>query len=574
MVERIYELIRKGEVVLFCGAGMSLAAGYPNGNDLAKQIYNSLTPFEKTQISEHLSLIDLTEAYINLKLNKRQPLVELLKTVFDKEPYSIETHQKLRKIPHIKTIITTNYDTLFERTYGNDAVVIRNDADVAYLPSTKTHIFKIHGDLTFPDSIIISKSDYTRYFDSDQKPLVWTVVKERLATKIVLFIGYNLDDMNINSIFTKIMEQLGSNARECFLLAPHLSQTKILKLAQRGIHYIDDTADNFLEGLLKNIQEHINDDLKNGWIDAETFRKVFQVHQLNPKLTTKGDKFVVSGIEPSNKQIKGTISFSVDKSNKELIERINNLFRNGHLTELELDENNTTNLSVYFNDIRFPGNGGDKMVFSPAPVASGEIDFLFGNGKEFERIKVEIFKSGDNAVFVIHLKTAKLRVTIPFQDLFDISHFSSNVQYNHGSEYGRPSDEIETFEFIQALGESGAVTIIGPKLGRYQIMLPKVEKMINEADNYLFYLKSLKTIERYFQVKFDKIGEINDSTYDTLTNMLTLADNGELKTIYKDHFSIHTIEPNQRQQIIARLTESKDNQLGSIGAECEIITFH
>ena len=114
--ERIFELIRKEEAALFVGAGMSLYAGYPSGAKLAEILFNSLTTDLQNQLEFSTNLPKLAEDIYYLKGGNKNYLIETLKNEFQKEPTSIETHQLLAKIPQIKTIITTNYDTLFETT--------------------------------------------------------------------------------------------------------------------------------------------------------------------------------------------------------------------------------------------------------------------------------------------------------------------------------------------------------------------------------------------------------------------------------------------------------------------------
>ena len=117
--ERIFELIRKEETILFVGAGMSLYAGYPSGAGLAKIMYDNLTNDLQKDIEFTANLPKLAEDIYYLKGGNKNYLIENLKKEFQKEPTSSETHQLLSKIPQIKTIITTNYDTLFETTNKN-----------------------------------------------------------------------------------------------------------------------------------------------------------------------------------------------------------------------------------------------------------------------------------------------------------------------------------------------------------------------------------------------------------------------------------------------------------------------
>ena len=46
-MEEIYKLIREESVALFCGAGLSIKAGYPSGAKLAESLYSNLIDDEK-----------------------------------------------------------------------------------------------------------------------------------------------------------------------------------------------------------------------------------------------------------------------------------------------------------------------------------------------------------------------------------------------------------------------------------------------------------------------------------------------------------------------------------------------
>lgn len=574
MFDRIYELIRKGEVVLFCGAGMSIEAGYPSGWALAQTIFNSLTEAERSQINGELTLPDLSEAYIDLKLGKRNSLVQILKQEFSKEPKSLTLHESLMHAPQIKTIITTNYDTLFEKAYGEHAVVIRQNEDVPYMPTDKVQIIKIHGDLSLPDSVLISKSDYTRYFDTQKQELVWTLVKEKLATKNVLFAGYSLEDVNIESIITKITQQLGGNTREMFLLAPDLPELKVQSLSRKGVHYLNGKAGDFFKGLQQNIREHINADLTKGWVDAETFRKVLQLNKLNPKLRAVKEGYHVSGVEGIDRQVAGSVSFTIDQANKELIEKVQGLFKNGDLSEVVLDESNTQNLSVYINDIRFPGNEGDKLVFKPMPLASAEVDFVFNDGVEFEKISTKVYRSGNDVVFVVKLKTAELSLRLPASNLLNMSNFTSNITFKRDQDYLRPSDEIETYSFIHSLAASGGITIHGEKFGKLKFGMAVLDPMIEEAEKYLYYFKSLKVLEKYFDVRFGEINEITDKTFKVLENMLALAEDGQIISVWTEGLNCQVENAEGKEKFINELTKDREANIGYFGQQAETVELH
>ncbi len=168
--ERLFELVRKEDVVLWIGAGFSKYAGYPMGGELAQIIYSNCTKEEKEVIGGNKALQDIANDFVNIRNGSRNQLFELLKeNIIYNKPTSTEYHDLLSQIPHIKTIITTNYDTLLEDAYkerGGQKIVI--DSDVPYIKEDKTSIVKIHGgDFTKSDKIVITKDDYTNFYNID-----------------------------------------------------------------------------------------------------------------------------------------------------------------------------------------------------------------------------------------------------------------------------------------------------------------------------------------------------------------------------------------------------------------------
>ena len=225
--ENLFELIRKEEVIIWAGAGMSLYAGYPSGTRLAEILVENLTSKEKEGIDINIPLPELAEEFYRLKGNNRNSLLQILNDTFLKKAESTDTHDRIAIIPHFKTIITTNYDSLFEDSYSQRAQKIFKTTQIPYINNKKAQIFKVHGDLSEPDSVILTKSDYNNFFKTNEdKGTYWSVIRERLATNSVLFLGYNLEDPNISVIFDRITDSLGENRKEVFLVAPKLLQHK------------------------------------------------------------------------------------------------------------------------------------------------------------------------------------------------------------------------------------------------------------------------------------------------------------------------------------------------------------
>lgn len=206
----------------------------------------------------------------------------------------MDDHKILAKIPHFKRIFTTNYDTLLEDSYSyNDVQVVRTDADCAYVDKPFT-VFKVHGDFTDPDSVVITTDDYTNFFTNNKNPMMWNIVTTEFATKNILFIGYSLEDNNILDIIGKVSSAQKNNQNEMFLIAPNISKEKQDVLRRMKVHYYDAVANTFLTQLVKELEEHISEDFENKCISPETYSRFWNSYKAVPTVVTpvKGNNVI------------------------------------------------------------------------------------------------------------------------------------------------------------------------------------------------------------------------------------------------------------------------------------------
>lgn len=115
---------------------------------------------------------------------------------------------KALTVRNISGFITTNYDTFLE-DLAEGYKVYSNQEELLFSSIQGIgEIFKIHGTVTQPSSIVITNEDYER-FDSKSAYLA-----AKLTTVFVeypvIFMGYSLTDANIRKILTSIVRGLSS----------------------------------------------------------------------------------------------------------------------------------------------------------------------------------------------------------------------------------------------------------------------------------------------------------------------------------------------------------------------------
>lgn len=107
----------------------------------------------------------------------------------------------------------------------------------------------------------------------------------------VLFIGYSLEDKNIEDIFEKILTQVDTSESEFFIAVPHLAEHKLrhLNTICKTTHLPID-GETLLQIIEKAIRENIVFDAIDKKISIDQAQAVVYKHGIEPtwKLTSNG----------------------------------------------------------------------------------------------------------------------------------------------------------------------------------------------------------------------------------------------------------------------------------------------
>jgi len=500
--ESLFKLIRNEEVIIWAGAGLSLYAGLPSGKRLCEILYENLSLTEQEQINPTLSLPNLAEEYCRLKANNKNSLIKILKKVFvDTTPVSTASHDQLSSIPHFKTIITTNYDQLIEKAFGQRGQILFAAKHIPYLEKEKTHIFKVHGDLSEPESIIITKSDYNHFFKMDnENDIYWTIIKKELSTNNVLFLGYDLEDPNTSVIFEKISDALNHHRKEWFLVAPNLKQHKINDLVTKGIQYINSTAEELINELIINLKENIIDDFDKEITSTETFRKFLKNNNILPVLKANSDSFKLHSLIGINGTIEGNANFTV-KNDENFIEEFNDFFTGKKFGEFEISEDELIEANLKIAGLNFPIiNGKSKFTFKSVPQKSTKIDIRFDDGFELSDIEVKIY--GSQYAMEIHLVLISSILKIKIDPTIELKF---NFEFEHCKSCRNVKEEIELFTLLNYLGANNHFVIYDQSKEIKLPILPLLPSLFAYSQHYLKYFENLKIIEQSYNIRFVNI---------------------------------------------------------------------
>jgi hypothetical protein len=252
---------REGRLILFDGAGVSMALGLPPWSQLIDHLATSLgeDPSLFRSYGSHLSLAE----YFRLKHGSIGPLRSWMDREWHGSNLKVEESRLHRLIAsgRFPIIYTTNYDRWLEAAFerhGTPFVKVVSVADLARIRPGVTQIIKFHGDFENDESIVLDETSYFRRLDFES-PLDIKLRADVLG-RSVLFIGYSLGDINIRYLFYRLSCQWKAAVPDMpqprsYIFSPLVNPVQAAVLAQWGIEMVTRECDDPSEALAGFLEE-------------------------------------------------------------------------------------------------------------------------------------------------------------------------------------------------------------------------------------------------------------------------------------------------------------------------------
>ena len=206
--ERLAAHAAVGRLVLFVGAGVSQGAALPNWRELLEGLAEDAgMSSQERKALERLHSLDRA-LIIQHRLEARGTTIgQAVSNRIDSGRFSL-AHSLLASLP-VGEVVTTNYDCLFE-----EASVAAN-RKVAVLPyeaaiGQSRWLLKLHGSVTHPDDIVLTREHYLRY--ADRRAALGAIVQALLITRHMLFVGFSLTDDNFHRIVDDVRKVVRSTS--------------------------------------------------------------------------------------------------------------------------------------------------------------------------------------------------------------------------------------------------------------------------------------------------------------------------------------------------------------------------
>jgi hypothetical protein len=201
---------RKGHCGLLVGAGASVGAGLPNWGDFLKGMLaeaKTSVGIGADKVADYESLIAQGRylmAASGLKSDLGSFFAGYIRRVFiEPKPEPTALHEAMLKLEKLQFVVTTNYDSLIERTFRQrdpdvtvctfkDAGEVRRS-----LSSRDFFILKAHGDAgRSGDGIILTEQDYRSILFKE--PAYQHMLATMFSMYTVVFVGASMTDPELN----------------------------------------------------------------------------------------------------------------------------------------------------------------------------------------------------------------------------------------------------------------------------------------------------------------------------------------------------------------------------------------
>jgi len=218
------ELIRKRNICIIAGAGISIYSGLPLWNELKDIVHDDFSDTSQFQEFFEKEPAELIWELNMIIPNFKNKYKSELKTIF-KEAEPSDTHLELLKL-RPQLIVTTNIDPLLSKAADKlniSETIIRNTDSFQSIYENKGDriaITHVHGrvDQRFEDWIL-DINDYEKYNRSKNEDNTFSMYIEELRHQIdqmpILFIGFSMSD---NIFLENLFQNRNSNSLPIFVI--------------------------------------------------------------------------------------------------------------------------------------------------------------------------------------------------------------------------------------------------------------------------------------------------------------------------------------------------------------------
>lgn len=213
--------VRENKLIVFVGAGLCKYLGLPTWKEFTVSSLDKLSK-KRGYKKEYTKLKNEVENGLrnpNVALDSipMEHHKDVLRFINDEFKINAQKdclfHEKILNLS--EKVITSNYDNAFETAYENihggkrHCLVVNGSLDnnrillqeLSNSSRSKSFIFKIHGCTNQPDSCLVFKDQYKKFYNDNN--LARSILEQFARVYTILFIGWSFSDNNTKKLFDR-----------------------------------------------------------------------------------------------------------------------------------------------------------------------------------------------------------------------------------------------------------------------------------------------------------------------------------------------------------------------------------
>ena len=236
----LQELYSKGLLIPVIGSGLSMPFGLPDWKKLildAAEFFH-LSSEDQDKIEKQLAAYDfltpvdvITEHGVS-EIELQKYVAESMKAAKKKIAVTeVENnYTDFAKVSNLR-FMTTNYDEYLNEISGKKTFYLSELSGIAVNQFPLRHynnvVIPLHGQISEPESIVLSRGSYEKLYDSDE----FVQEFQHLRTHFTfLFMGFSFDDKYFAKMFERMLKRF--QARHYILFEEHVDGAKIERLGK------------------------------------------------------------------------------------------------------------------------------------------------------------------------------------------------------------------------------------------------------------------------------------------------------------------------------------------------------
>lgn len=283
----LIEIMKKGRIAPFIGAGLSIPCGYPLWGKALEKIALKLGGRNVPDIKKHIKRYDYIQAAQALFDSSSVQVENFIRTEYalksgsDGQPAIIGPVQLLPQITH-GCIVTTNFDEVIEQVFKREGEALdgymhgmqTGNNFVQRLLSGSHCILKLHGNSLDRSSYVFTRDQYVKAYGNplDFRKQLPRALRQIYVGHSLLFLGCSLEQDKTLELFKNVKDENQFDIPEHFALLPIpdkssvkiRKENRLLKLEIHPIWYPPDDKHSLVEKLLKLAISIMNKEIQLG----------------------------------------------------------------------------------------------------------------------------------------------------------------------------------------------------------------------------------------------------------------------------------------------------------------------